>query len=264
MKTFPSLFVCALMSMSAGAADTQLSATELAARMNSMQQDGTSFIRLRMEIQQPPGNAQSTLQVQIKQRRTKSATEVVYQILWPKDRAGEAVLLRKTDRQGASGSLLSPPDTLRQLGAAQMRETLFGSSLSYADVVENFFAWEHQTLVGTETMQRAQCLILESKPGRSDSSIYTSVRSWVDARRLVPLRVEKYVSSGRLARRIDTTRVVFNDGHHLPASMMVYDTQKNSATEFDGSNIKRSVNFDASTFTPEGLKQAAPPGSKSD
>ena len=67
-----------------------------------MQQDGTSFIRLRMEIQQPPGNAQSTLQVQIKQRRTKSATEVVYQILWPKDRAGEAVLLRKTDRQGAS------------------------------------------------------------------------------------------------------------------------------------------------------------------
>lgn len=252
------------MSIAASAADTEPTATQLAARMNALQQDGTSFIRLRMEIQQPPGSTQTTLQVQIKQRRTQSAIEVVYQILWPKERAGEAVLLRKTDSQAASGSLFSPPDTLRQLSSAQMKEALFGSSLSYADVVENFFGWEHQTLVGTESLQRTQCLILESKPGRNDRSVYTSVRSWVDARRLVPLRVEKYLAAGRLVRRIDTTRVVTNDGHHIPANMIVYDTQKNSATDLDGSNIKRAVNFDGATFTPEGLKQTTPPRTKAD
>jgi len=38
------------------------------------------------------------------------------------------------------------------------------------------------------------------------------VRSWIDVRRLLPLRVEKYASSGQLLRRIDTTRVVANAG----------------------------------------------------
>lgn len=264
MKTFHPLIVCALMLIAASAADTEPSATELAARMHALRQDGTSFIRLRMEIQQPPGSTQTTLQVQIKQRRTQPATEVVYQILWPKERAGEAVLLRQTKSEAASGSLFAPPATLRQISSAQMKETLFGSSLSYADVLENFFAWEHQTLVGTETLQRTQCLILESKPGRNDRSVYASVRSWVDTRRLVPLRVEKYLASGRLVRRIDTTRVVTNDGHHIPANMIVYDTQKNSATDLDGSNIKRAVNFDDTTFTPEGLKQTTPPRAQAD
>ena len=145
-----------------------------------------------------------------------------------------------------------------------MKEPLFGSSLSYADMLEHFFAWEHQTLVGTETLQRTQCLILESKPGRNDRSVDTSLSSWVDTRRLVPLRVEKHLTSGRPVRRTDTTRVVTNDGHHIPANMIVCDTQKNTATDPDGSNIKRAVNFDNTSFTPEALKQTTPPRTNAD
>jgi hypothetical protein len=85
-----------------------------------------------------------------------------------------------------------------------MNESLFGSDLSYEDVIENFYAWEHQAIAGTEVVDRVSCLILESKPGQSDHSTYASARSWVDPRRLVPLRVEKYLSSRQLAPRIDT------------------------------------------------------------
>lgn len=264
MKTLRTLLVCAFMPWTVSAADAPMSAADLAARLSALQQDGTSFIRLKMELQQPSGSTQSTLQIQIKQRRTPSATEVMYQVLWPKERAGEAVLLRKSGGQPASGTLLMPPDTVRPLSSAQLKESLLGSSLCYADVVENFFAWEHQTITGSETLDRASCLILESKPGKGDRSVYASVRTWVDSRRFVPLRVEKYSASGQLARRIDTTRVVTNDGRHIPANMIVHDAQKGSATDLDGSNIKHAVIYDDATFTPEGLRQLSPPRAKAD
>lgn len=243
------------------AADTAtpaMSSSELAAKLSALQQDGSSHVRLKMEIQ---GATKTVLQLQIKQRRTSSSTDIVYQVLWPKERMGESVLLRKSGNQTATGSLFVPPDTLRPLDATQMKEPLFGSDLSYADVIENFFAWERQTIVGTEVVDRVSCQILESKPGGGERSSYAVVRSWIDVRRLVPLRVEKYLASGQLARRIDTTRVVTNDGRHLPANLTVSSPQKGSSTELDGSKLKRGVSYADREFTPEGLKEVTTPRS---
>jgi outer membrane lipoprotein-sorting protein len=250
MKMFLSVLAGVLVACGAGA---QESAADLAARLNGLQQDGTSFIRLKMDM------PQGALQVQIKQRRTAGATEVVYQVLWPKERAGEAVLLKKNGKQGATGAVFVPPDTVRTLDASQMKGGVFGSDLAYADVLENFFAWENQAIVGTENVGRTSCQILESKPGKGDRSIYSSVRTWVDTRRLVPMKVEKYAAGGKLARRIDTTRVVTQDGRALPANLTVHDAQKGTATDLDGSNIKRGVSFDDREFTAEGLKAMTPP-----
>src|ERR1700675_8436 len=69
-----------------------ITANDLAFRLSALRQDGASYVRLRMEIK---GATKETLQLQIKERRTKSASEVVYQVLYPKERKGESVLLRK-------------------------------------------------------------------------------------------------------------------------------------------------------------------------
>jgi hypothetical protein len=256
---------CALVVFSAGAADTAppvMSATDLAARLSAFRQDGSSYVRLRLEVKQPPGTTKIELQLQIKERRTKTATDVVYQVLWPKERKGEAVLLRKAANQPATGSLFVPPDTVRPLDTSQMKEPLFGSDLSYEDVLENFFAWEHQAIVGTEVVDRVSCQILESKPGKGQHSSYASVRSWVDPRRLVPLRVEKYFAPGRLARRIDTTQVVReDDGSYIPADLIVRRPGQDSITALDGSRIRRNVAYADQEFTPEGLKAVTTPRS---
>ena len=248
---------CALIAVCARAAETApvLSAPELAARLSALQQDGTSFVRLKLDVRQPPGTTKIALQLQIKQRRTKTTTEVVYQVLWPKERKGEAVILRKAGDRPASGSFFRPPDTVRALDAEQMKEPLFGSDLSYEDVIENFFTWEHQAIVGTEVVDRVNCQILESKPGKGQRFSYASVRTWVDARRIVPLRVEKYTASGQLARRIDSTKVATDDIHrHIPANLTVRGRAQDSVTELDGSKIKHDVAFTDREFTPEGLK----------
>jgi hypothetical protein len=231
-----------------------MTANDLASRLSALRQDGASYVRLRMEIK---GATNETLQLQIKERRTKNSSEVVYQVLYPKERKGESVLLRKIGNHPASGSVFVPPNTLRPID--DLKEPLFGSDLSYEDVVENFFAWDQQAIVGTEKVDGVNCPILESKPGEGQRSIYGSVRSWIDVRRLVPLRVEKYASSGQLLRRIDTTRVVADAGHQIPANLAVGGARPDSSTLLDGSRISHNVTYTDRDFTIEGLKEIVTP-----
>jgi hypothetical protein len=251
MKTLLTLIPFALLAFTASAAD---SATELAARLSALQQDGLSLMRLKMETRGV------TLQLQLKQRRSAGTTEVVYQILWPKERLGESVLLKKTGTQAATGTLFVPPANFRPLS---MKDALFGSDVSYADVLEDFFAWPNQSIVGTEVVNRVSCQILESKPSKGRRSNYAAVRTWVDTKRLVPLRIEKYNVTGQVIRRIDSGRIVTDDiGRHVPTGLSVTDPRTNSVTVLDGSRLKHDVTFTDFEFTPEGIKQTITPQNK--
>jgi outer membrane lipoprotein-sorting protein len=236
-----------------------LSANELAARLSAKQQDGTSYVRLKMEVKQP-SNSSTTLQLQIKSRASRTGTELVYQVLWPKERKGEAVLLRKAKDRAPTGAIYIPPNAPKPLDASQMRDALFGSDLSYEDVIENFFAWDQQVIVATEAVDRVNCQVLESKPGKGERSSYSSVRTWVDTRRMVPLRIEKYGSGGKLVRRIETTRVADDDnGHPIPANLTVRGPRGDGTTELDGSRIRHGVALADDEFTPEKLKDSTTP-----
>ena len=112
---------------------SSITANDLASRLSALRQ-GSSYVRLRMEIKGP---TTETLQLQIKERRTMSSSEVVYQVLYPKERKGESVLLRKIGTAAASGSAFVPPNTLRSID--DLKESLFGSDLSYEDAIDNFF-----------------------------------------------------------------------------------------------------------------------------
>src|SRR5262245_39716703 len=70
---------------------SSMTANDLASRLSALRH-GVLYVRLRMEIK---GAAKETLQLQIKERRTTNSSEVVYQVLYPKERKGESVLLRK-------------------------------------------------------------------------------------------------------------------------------------------------------------------------
>jgi hypothetical protein len=159
-----------------------MSAGELAEKLDSVR-EGNSVIRSRMEIQLS-NTGKRTLQLQIKERRTKSATDVAYQVLWPNEHKGEAVILHQS-QGGNSGSIIIPKQPVRSINGSQMNEGLFDSDLSYQDAVENFFAWKKQAIVGSEAINGVNCQILESKPDSPSASPYARVRSWIDPQRLV-------------------------------------------------------------------------------
>lgn len=228
-----------MISISANGADGPggITASELAEKLNTLNED--AYVRMKLDT------AGGTLQLEGKQRRGA----VMYRVLFPRERKGEAILLKTDD----GGTRFVPPKTLQTIGAAQLEEPFFGSALANADLVENFFAWPQQSLVGTEVVDRVSCQILESKPAKG-ASIYGSVRSWIDTRRMVPLRVEKYAPGGGLVRRIDTTRVAADDLHrNIPANMTIHGP-KGVTSELDGSKIKHDVKFADADFTAEGMK----------
>lgn len=232
-----------------------VSAAELAAKLAALQQDGSSYVRLKLDVKQ--GNtSKATYQLQIKQRRTANGSEVMYQVLFPREQKGESVLLRQSGGK-ASGTLFIPPDKTQSLDGSKMREAFLGSDLSYGDIIENFYSWPKQTLVGSEEINGTPCQILESKGG---SSAYSSVRSWIDLRHMVPMKIEKYSSPGQLVRRIDTTNVESDDkGRHLPAGLLIRRGGGETATVIEGSRIKHDVAITDATFSPEGMKDLSAP-----
>jgi len=240
------------------AQEPAVSAPDLAARLSGAVLDGTSVVRLKIETRAAPGAPKSVLQIQAKARRTKASSEIVYTVLWPRERKGEAFLLRKTAGRPASGHVFTLPDSLRPLTAAQMQDGIFGSDLAYEDVIDNFYAWDKQAIVGTEVVNRVACQILESIPGPNQRSTYGRVRSWIDPKRLVPLRIEKYLPSGALARTIETTRVARDDlSRPVPASLNVRRAGQPSVTDIEGSNSRHDITLTDADFTPEALRAAA-------
>src|SRR5260370_20781168 len=106
------------LAQSVNAADAEpaaISAKELASRLSAVLQDGASYVRLRLNVKQPPETTKISLQIQIKQRRTRGITEVVYQVLSPDERKGEAVLLRSALGRPVTGSGFVTPRKLRSL-----------------------------------------------------------------------------------------------------------------------------------------------------
>jgi hypothetical protein len=230
------------------------SAPDLAGQLRA-KQEGSTFVRVRMQIA-----TGETFQLQIKSRVSRDTSDVVYQILFPKERKGEAVLLHRSEEK-FTGTLFIPPNTLRPIASGQINQPLFGSDLSYEDIIDSPYRWSLQAIVGTEVIDGKSCQVLESKLGKGHSSSYSSVKTWVDPRRLVPLRIEKYDASGKVVRRINASRILLDGNESLPADLRVYGPN-GTVTEITGSRIKRSVSYADTEFTPEGLKQLnAPSGS---
>lgn len=241
------LFVTSL--PAAEPAPSALSGGDLASRMNAARQ-GNAVIRARLEVRSPSGGKQ-VLQLQIKERRTATGADLAYQVQWPKERKGETVFLHQDSGGSARGTVVAVGAPPRVLEASQMGEGLFGSDLSYQDAIENFFTWKDQAITGSETVDGVECQILESKSGKSGASSYAKVRSWIDVRRLIPMRIEKYSASGQVVRRIDTTYVGRDQrDRFIPAKLTIRNPSKDSITEFDGARIEQGMQFTDRDFAP--------------
>lgn len=227
--------------------------------MASAVEDSDSTVRLRFQIEDGTA-APVTLQVLVKSRRTAAATELLYQILWPTERKGEGLLLTQPAGGSLSGHALVPPGRIARLAAGDADEPVFDSHLTLSDLTGNFFRWPSQAIVGTETVDRVECVMLESKGGSGRGSPHERVLSWIDPERLVPLRIEKFDRANRLLRVIETTRVTRDeDGGFIPATLIVTSPGRPGSTEVAGSKLRRDITLTDSDFAPTALETISLP-----
>lgn len=252
-----SYFLLAVSLISLSKAADAPSAAAIAAQLSMLQHNGNTYVKLRLVVKDAAGGAKTKVDLQIKSRRTAEASDVLYQVLWPKECKGEAVMVRKPAGQAGKVSVLTLPNTV---SAPTLTQSVFESDLCYADLVENSFAWEQQAIVGNEVIDGIPCSIIESKPGKSVHSVYGSVKAWVDTKRMLPLRVEKYSSTGVLVRRVDTMRVTRDDdGQQVAATLLVRRVGGVTTTELEGTKIRRGVVYAERDFSVDGMKDVTVP-----
>ncbi|MFM8231048.1 MAG: outer membrane lipoprotein-sorting protein [Chthoniobacterales bacterium] len=243
MKALP-LLALLMFAANVRAETTAISADQLAGKMGAAVEDGDSTARVRMKT-----SGGNILQVQIKSRRSGGRAVTVYEILWPAERKGEKAILRQSKGSAPEGETVSASGARAKVSGAQVGEGVFGTDLSYADAIENFFLWPDQKIGGEEKVGKVGCVILESRP--SGPSPHGKVRTWIDPEKSVVHRVEKYDKSGRLLRTIATTQVAKDDtGRNVPAGLTI-SRPGGSSTEIDGSNIRHDVQLtDADLAVP--------------
>lgn len=252
MKTPKLVLLAGFLATAVFAQDTP-SAKDIAAKLSDALRDGASTARLKMDFTPSGGGKKEVLQLKVNALRSDAGTSVYYQVLWPKGHDGSFVL-KKSPGSAPSGSVLEG-SSVKPITNPQ--DGMFGSGLAYEDLVDNYFAWENQAITGNETIKGVPCVILESKPGKGDRSSYGGVRSWVDTKRMLPLRIEKYGPDGKLVRRINVTLVAKDDtGRTIPANFSIERPGQDSQTVLEGSNIKHDVKLGASDFAPDVLRAA--------
>ena len=135
-------------------------------------------------------------------------------------------------------------DRTIQIAGHMLRQSVMGSDMSYEDMMEdpklqNLYI---ATVVGEGTLLERPCWILElkAKPGAEPS--YHSRKVWVDKERFLPLKEERYATSGKLLKTTEITSVRQYQQRWVAERAVFKDALKNDGgTEF----VVTSIEFDA-------------------
>lgn len=237
-------------------------APELIAAMKAARPSGGVYARLRLEHQTPDAKP-AILQVQLK-RRTLAAggSETLYQILFPKERKGESLLLR-VNGETFSGVSYSPGLGKKTLKSTERTSGIFGTALTLDDAIAGFLNWEHHQITGNEKVGAVPCVIVESTPaGGASSSGVKRVRSWIDEARLTAMRVELFADGDQPIRTVVTHKALKGkNGYYAPVSLTVTDHQSGASTKVEGVRADSDLVYTDADFSDSALESLTVPAS---
>ena len=216
----------------------------------------TSGFRVRAKLVVTTANPEhrEVKQLLIKSRTEGKTTTTLYQILWPAESKGQSLLIERRG-DSVSGFLFEPPGTVKKLSATLLAQPFFGSDLAIEDLVEDFWDWPSQKIVGEETIDKRLCTIVESRPPADAASSYLVVKTWIAPELALPLRVEKFGKNRRLVRRITADRIMKVNNRWTAANIIVDPDGGNSRTVLEGSKSERDLDLPAAEFTLEAIKR---------
>ena len=237
-----------------GAPAENSNARQLVAKV--VEANKTTGFRVRAKLVVTTANPEhrEVKQLLIKRRTDGKTTTTLYQILWPAESKGQALLIERRG-DSVSGFLFEPPGTVKKLSGSLLSQPFFGSDLAIEDLAEDFWDWPSQKIVGDETIDKKLCTIVESRPPADAASSYLVVKTWIAPELALPLRVEKYGKNRRLVRRITADRIVKVNARWTAANIIIDPDGGNSRTVLEGSKSERDLDLPAAEFTLEAIKR---------
>jgi hypothetical protein len=223
-------------------------AAELIAAVKAAKPKGD--IQIRATLQQ---KGKSRLQVQIKHHTAANGDRLqMHQLLYPKERKGEGLVLRITDG-GFSGWTFAPGSAARPLTSADRTHGVFGTDLLIEDLLADFLSWSSHAVVRQEKLGPISCSVIESKAPANHGGKVSLVRSWIDDRRMVPQKIEILDSAGNITRTILTERVHRSPtGYYVPTEFSIV-SKTGAETKVTGSGVRDDLSFTDDDFTEAAL-----------
>jgi hypothetical protein len=234
-----------------------LSAAQYVAAMKAAGPQGGVLIKADM-TQTDAAGAKKSLKVQIKRRELGAGkSEHLYQVVYPRDRRGEGVLLR-IQGSSFSGAEFIPGKGVTPLKAADRHRPLLGTDLTVDDLMADFLDWSQQSLTGEEVLENTPCAIVESLQGNA------KVKNWVDKKRYVTLKAEIYPTGGsnptRTVHSIEARRS--DSGFYVPVKFSVSTTATGTTTRVEGTGFDSEIPYTDADFTEAALQQVTPAPAK--
>src|SRR6266567_8757339 len=132
----------------------------------------TVSIRAKLTVTDPASGVRNATQILVKQRRAGEVRTLLYQVLWPPSRKGEALCLEKSDSGVVTGFFFEPPDKVTPFAPAHSQDAYLDSNLSIEDLTEDLWQWPSQKITGEEVVNGEVCQILDSSPPAGLHSSY--------------------------------------------------------------------------------------------
>jgi hypothetical protein len=199
-----------------------------------------------------------TRQLLIKGRRDGEATKLLYQVLWPTQFAGDAIVVEDPGDHHVKGFLYRK-EVVTPLTDQLLEGEFFVSDLHVEDVIEGFWYWPSHKSAGEETIDKRHCMIVELRPGPDSTTQYSMVKAWVSPEILLAMKVQFYGRDGKLLKVVTTERVVKQGSRWVAATVKILPAGGRSQTVLEGTKADRDLQIPAADFTLEAIKQAVKP-----
>jgi outer membrane lipoprotein-sorting protein len=149
-------------------------------------------------------------------------------------------------------------DRTIQIAGHMLRQSVMGSDLSYEDLMEdpklqNLYT---ATVVGEETLLQRPCWVLELKARPGAEPSYHSRKVWVDKDRYLPLKEERYATSGKLLKTTEVTSMRQFQQRWVAEKAVFKDALKNDGgTEFTVVSVEFDAKIPESVFSQASLRK---------
>ncbi len=135
-----------------------------------------------------------------------------------------------------------PNDRIITISGHLLRQSVMGSDLSYEDMMENDRLVEDYDAImeSEEEFDGRHCYVVKMTAKSKDVAYYTR-RVWVDSKRWLPLKEERYAKRGKLLKTYVMTDVFQIEDRWYPKRMVFKDQlSRGKGTEY----IVESIDFD--------------------
>ena len=150
-----------------------------------------------------------------------------------------------------------PNDRIITIAGHLLRQSVMGSDLSYEDMTENDnLAEDYEAIKEGEAELRGHNCLTVRLTARKKDVAYHSRKVWVDSKRWLPLKEERYARSGRLLKTFEIIEVFQVDNRWYPKKMIFKDMlSRGKGTEYIVKSIDFNVKIPDYKFTKASLRK---------